>query len=142
MDLRGRRPFVPRPMGGVDWKRPRARIFLNECSGGTVEAGAREFERPSKPRPCLTPRVLLICFVVDLYPSDTPPRHLSVTLGMLKPMLGAIVLHHNRVTPLLGSAHRPREARGKLKVNNPVPTAVPGVQLARRGTGGGKKILE
>ena len=55
MDLRGRRPFVPRPMGGVDWKRPRARIFRNECSGGTVEAGAREFEHPSKPRPCLTP---------------------------------------------------------------------------------------
>ena len=45
-------------MGGVDWKRPRARIFRNECSGGSVEAGAREFERPSKPRPCLTPRVL------------------------------------------------------------------------------------
>ena len=43
-------------------------------------------------------------------------------LVMLKLMLGAIVLHHTRVTPLLGSAHRPREARGKFKVNNPCPT--------------------
>ena len=40
-------------------------------------------------------------------------------LGMLKLMLGAIVLHHTRVTPLLGAAHRPREARGTFKVNNP-----------------------
>ena len=43
-------------------------------------------------------------------------------LGMLKLMLGAIVLHHARVTPLLGAAHRPREARGTFKVNNPYPT--------------------
>ena len=43
-------------------------------------------------------------------------------LGMLKLMLGAIVLHHTRVTPLLGAAHRPREARGTFKVNNPCPT--------------------
>ena len=43
-------------------------------------------------------------------------------LGMLKLMLGAIVLHHTRVTPLLGAAHRPREARGTFKVNNPYPT--------------------
>ena len=41
---------------------------------------------------------------------------------MLKLMLGAIVLHHIRVTPLLGAAHRPREARGTFKVNNPCPT--------------------
>ena len=40
-------------------------------------------------------------------------------LGMLKLMLGAIVLYHTRVTPLLGAAHRPREARGTFKVNNP-----------------------
>ena len=40
-------------------------------------------------------------------------------LGMLKLMLGAIVLHHTRVTPLLRAAHRPREARGTFKVNNP-----------------------
>ena len=43
-------------------------------------------------------------------------------LGMLKLMLGAIVLHHTRGTPLLGAAHRPREARGTFKVTNPVPT--------------------
>ena len=43
-------------------------------------------------------------------------------LGMLKLMLGAIVLYHTRVTPLLGAAHRPREARGTFKVNNPCPT--------------------
>ena len=43
-------------------------------------------------------------------------------LGMLKLMLGAIVLYHIRVTPLLGAAHRPREARGTFKVNNPYPT--------------------
>ena len=29
-------------------------------------------------------------------------------LGMLKLMLGAIILHHIRVVPLLGAAHRPR----------------------------------
>ena len=48
---------------------------------------------------------------------------------MLKLMLGAIVVHHIRVTPLLGAAHRPREARGTFKVNNPVQY-LPGVQLA------------
>ena len=32
------------------------------------------------------------------------------------------VVHHIRVTPLLGTAHRPREARGTFKVNNPYPT--------------------
>ena len=36
-------------------------------------------------------------------------------LGMLKLMLGAIVLHHTRVTPLLGAAHRPRASRAKVR---------------------------
>ena len=37
---------------------------------------------------------------------------------LLKPMLGAIVSHHLRTTPLIGAAHGAREARATCRVNN------------------------
>ena len=42
----------------------------------------------------------------------------DVRLGLLKPMLGAIVLHHLRTTPLIGAAHRAQDSRATCRVNN------------------------